>query len=86
MTENSFSQTLDAHGLTLARGETVTLVLALTPSQPIEVSFAGHRAKLPPATESRLTIHGHGILEVFAKFPQGDVSYGIRIEPPTLSG
>jgi radical SAM/Cys-rich protein len=25
MTENSFSQTLDAHGLTLARGETVTL-------------------------------------------------------------
>ena len=62
------------------------LVLALTPSKPIEVSLGGHGMKLPAATRSEWTLAGHGILEVFATFPQGDVSYGIRIEPPAGSG
>jgi hypothetical protein len=70
----------------VAEGDTVTLVLALTPSQPIEVSMGGHTMKLPAATRSEWTLTGHGILEVFATFPQGDVSYGIRIEPPAGSG
>jgi hypothetical protein len=77
------------NGLTTAQvddGETVTLVLALTPSQPIEVSLGGHTMKLPAATRGEWTLAGHGILEVFATFPQGDVSYGIRIEPPAGSG
>ena len=70
----------------VADGETVTLVLALTPSQPIEVSLGGHTMKLPAATRSEWTLAGRGILEVFATFPQGDVSYAIRIEPPAGSG
>jgi hypothetical protein len=70
----------------VAEGDTVTLVLALTPSQPIEVSLGDDTMKLPAATRSEWTLTGHGILEVFATFPQGDVSYGIRIEPPAGSG
>jgi hypothetical protein len=70
----------------VAGGETVTLVLALTPSQPIEVSLGDHTMKLPAATRSEWMLTGHGILQVFATFPQGDVSYGIRIEPPAGSG
>ena len=70
----------------VADGDTVILVLALTPSKPIEVSLGGHTMKLPAATRSAWTLTGHGILEVFATFPQGDVSYGIRIEPPAGSG
>jgi hypothetical protein len=70
----------------VAEGDTVTLVLALTPSKPIEVSLGGHTMRLPAATRSEWTLTGHGILEVFATFPQGDVSYGIRIEPPAESG
>jgi hypothetical protein len=70
----------------VSEGDTVTLVLALTPSKPIEVSLGGHRMQAPAATRSEWTLTGHGILEVFATFPQGDVSYGIRIEPPAGSG
>ena len=36
----------------VAEGETVMLVLALTPSKPIEVSLGGHGMKLPAATRS----------------------------------
>jgi hypothetical protein len=70
----------------VAEGDTVTLVLALTPSKPIEVSLGGHTMELPAAIRSEWTVTGHGILEVFATFPQGDVSYGIRIVPPAASG
>jgi hypothetical protein len=70
----------------VAEGDTVTLVLALAPSKPIEVSLGGDKVQLPAATRSEWTLTGHGILEVFATFPQGDVSYGIRIEPPAGSG
>jgi hypothetical protein len=65
----------------IADGDTVTLVLALIPSKPIEVSLGGDTTELPAAARSEWQPTGHGILEVFATFPQGNVSYGIRIAP-----
>jgi hypothetical protein len=70
----------------LAEGDTVTLVLALMPSKPTNVTLGGHHMQLPAATRSTFVVHGHGILEVFATFPQGDVSYGIRIGRAAGSG
>ena len=70
----------------VADGDTVTLVLALMPSKPTDVTLGKHHILLPAATRSEFVIHGHGILEVHANFPQGDVSYGIRIERPAASG
>jgi hypothetical protein len=63
----------------VVQGDTVALVLALTPSKPIELSLGGHTMTLPAAARSEWQVSGQGILEVFATFPQGDVSYGIRI-------
>ena len=70
----------------VADGDTVTLVLALMPSKPTDVTLGKHHMRLPAATRSEFVLHGHGILEVHANFPQGDVSYGIRVERPAASG
>ncbi len=70
----------------VADGDTVTLVLALMPSKPTDVTLGKHHIRLPAATRSEFVVHGHGILEVHANFPQGDVSYGIRVERPAASG
>jgi hypothetical protein len=81
-----FDHFKDLATVKVADGETVNLVLALTPSKPIEVSLGGHQMQLPAAARSEWTLTGYGILEVFATFPQGDVSYAIRIESPGGSG
>jgi hypothetical protein len=57
-------------------GDQVRLLLGFTPTRPAEVAIDGHAVPLAGDT---VVVTRHGVLTVFARAPEGDVSYGIRL-------
>jgi hypothetical protein len=65
--------------ISLHDGARVTLVLGFMPNQPVRASLDGGIFRLPAATRSTFSVHGHGILQIDARAGAGDVSYGVRV-------
>lgn len=69
--------------VTAAAGDRLTLDLGFTPTRKIEVNFAGHDRFVPATAHPTLTVPHAGIFWIAASGPRGDVSYGVRIDPPS---
>jgi hypothetical protein len=69
--------------ITAAAGDRVTVALGFTPTRPIEVNFAGHARYVPATAHPVLTVAHSGIFWIAASGPRGDVSYGVRVGPPS---
>jgi hypothetical protein len=65
--------------ISLRDGDRVTLVLGFMPIRPVRASLDGRTIRLPAATRSTFSVHGHGILQIDARAGAGDVSYGVRV-------
>jgi hypothetical protein len=57
-------------------GDTVRVVLGFEPTRPIDVAIDDHTVA---SADGTVVVTRPGILTVFARAPQGDVSYGIRL-------